>query len=85
MKDKDKEDNKLSENDFDNNPPTEFIDGKGRRSKTTSSEETDKHANLEKFKKGELGASPVGYNDDGSQQKGASQKLDIDTKTDLKQ
>ena len=85
MKDKDKNFDKLSENDFDNNPPTEFIDGKSRRNKTTPSKETNKYADLEKFKKGELGVSHIGYNDDGSPQKGASQKLDIDTKTDLKQ
>ncbi len=81
----DKKDDKLSENDFDTNPPAEFIDGKTRKNKTTPSEETDRHTDLEKFKKGELGVSHIGYNDDGSPQKGASQKLDIDTKTDLKQ
>ena len=50
----------------------------------TSAEKNAKHADLEKFKSGELGAAHIGYNDDGSTH-GESQKLDIDTEADPKQ
>ena len=63
--DKNKEQDKLSENNYDTNPPTEIIQNKNRKSETPSTDETNKHADLEKFKRGELGAEHFRYNDDG--------------------
>ncbi len=79
----DKDRDKLSENNYDTNPPTEFIESKSRKSKTTPPDESDKQNDLEKFRRGELGASHIGYNDDGSTHR-ESQKMDIDTEVDPK-
>ena len=90
MKDKKEDPNNLDESDYDNNPPAEFIDRVSRESKYVPLiEEGDKRKEsksderLEKFKRGELGAAHNRYNDDGDQS-GATRKLDIDTKSELK-
>ena len=89
-KEKHQDPNSLDENDCENNPPAEFIDRVSRESKSVALSEKDKKVKsksderLEKFKRGELGAAHNRYNDDGDQS-GASRKLDIDTKSDLKQ
>ena len=76
------ESEKLSESQFEENPPVEFIEQK-KSSKEISTKRDVKHADLEKFKRGELGASYIGYNDDGSPH-GSARKLDIETDTDPK-
>ena len=78
---------KMNESNYD--PPAEFIDSVNRESKSVPSDEESKKAKsisdqrLEKFKRGELGAAHIRYNDDGDQS-GATRKLDIDTKSELK-
>ena len=90
MKDKKEKDRgKLEKNNYDNNPPAEFIDSVSRDSMTVPMDEESKSVKsksderLEKFKRGELGAAHNRYNDDGDQL-GTSRKLDIDTESDLK-
>ena len=90
MKDnKEKDRGKLSENNYDNNPPAEFINSVSRDSKSvpvddeTKKDKSTSDERLEKFKRGELGAAHIRYNDDGDQ-KGTRRKLDIDTNSELK-
>lgn len=90
MKDKEeKGQDQLDENNYDDYPPSEFIDRVNRDSKYIPQSEDDKKnkkrsdENLEKFKRGELGAEYFRYNDDGSGG-GSSRKLDIDTGADPK-
>lgn len=85
MEDKanDKNNEDINENEFDADTPIEFIERKSNKSKTPSSDEREKDAYLEKFKKGELGAEHIRYNDDGPPF-GSSRKLDIDTHSDPK-
>ena len=88
-KEKEKDQKKLEENNYNNNPPAEFIDSVSRDSMSVPLDEESKNVKsqsderLEKFKRGELGAAYNRYNDDGDQL-GTSRKLDIDTKSDLK-
>ena len=72
----------LEENEFDKNPPVEFVENDDSRPATTPDVE-NREEELEKFKKGELGAEQFRYNDDGSPYT-ESPKMDIDTKADPK-
>ena len=74
-KEKDNQQNQLQESQYDKNPPVEFLEGKNRLKETLPVED-DKHDDLEKFEKGELGAAGTRYNDDGPP-KGESRKIDI--------
>ena len=79
----DKNNEDINENEYDDDTPIEFIERKSNKTKTSSSDESEKDAYLEKFKKGELGAEHIRYNDDGPPA-GSSRKLDIDTHSDPK-
>ena len=80
--DEKREEQKLIEDKLEKKPPVKLLEKKNF-SKEISSKKDPKHADLEKFKRGELGASHIGYNDDGSTH-GQSQKMDIDTEADPK-
>ncbi len=81
--DKEEQNINLSENQYEKDPPVEFIE-RTKSSDETSSTDEVKYADLEKFKRGELGASYIGYNDDGSPH-GSSRKFNKDAdNTDLK-
>ena len=65
----------FKEDEYDKNPPIEFVE-KNKKEKETRTLEDDKNDDIEKFKKGELGAEHNRYNDDGPP-KGVIRKLDI--------
>lgn len=73
---------KLEENQYDKDSPVEFVEKKTSQSKSTE-DVKNRQEELEKFKRGELGAQHNRYNDDGTPNAG-SPKMDIDTKADPK-
>ena len=80
--DKKEQPKKLEESKYDKNAPVEFVEVDDSRPETTP-DVKNREADLEKFKRGELGAEQFRYNDDGTPY-GESRKMDIDTKADLK-
>ena len=85
MEDKNKKEKpveRLEEGNYDIDPPVEFVEHDASRPPTTP-DVKDREEELEKFRKGELGAEGFRYNDDGPPRRG-SRKMDIDTKADPK-
>lgn len=79
---KKEEQKRLEESEFDKNPPIELLESKSSRPEHTPDVD-NRQEDLDKLKRGELGAEQFRYNDDGTPQ-GRSHKVDIDNEADPK-